>query len=332
MTITTKLITVFGATGRQGSSVVRSLLQNPTFRVRAITRTPDSTKATELATLGAEIIKADGFSQEELSQAFASSWGAFVNTNSEDPELLSKGLDDFDLGRNIISSAAAHGVQHLVYSSGIPVSELTNGAICIPGLDLKSQVETYAKTLPFKTTTPIIAAWFMENWLEAEYADLFGGFPLIPDSDGYLTYKTPLWGGKEDFPWISMTDDFGDLVHGVFLNPGRWNRRVVQGVSEVVSSGRLVEEFVKATGKKARYVPLFNPEDMKTQGEFWREQERDVFLFAQSRDGEYFCNGPTEIETARRLKREAFRSKGGRGREELITAREFIEREFGARV
>ncbi|OOF90612.1 hypothetical protein ASPCADRAFT_178837 [Aspergillus carbonarius ITEM 5010] len=329
MTITTKLITVFGATGRQGSSVVRSLLQNPDFRVRAITRTPESTKAQELASLGAEIVKADGFNREELLLAFAGSWGAFVNTNSEDPELLSTNLTDEDLGRTIISSAAAAGIQHLVYSSGIPVFELTNGALSIPGLDLKSKVEQYANTQPFQTITPIIAAWFMENWLEPSYADLFGGFPLVPDSDGYLTYKTPLWGGKEDFPWISMTDDFGDLVHGVFLNPGRWNRRVVQGVSEVVSSGGLVEVFVKVTGKKARYVPLTNPGDMKTQGEFWREQERDVFVFAQTRDGEYFCNGPTEVETARGLKRAAFRAKGGRGGEELITVREFVEREFG---
>ncbi|PWY80809.1 NAD(P)-binding protein [Aspergillus sclerotioniger CBS 115572] len=332
MTITTKLITVFGATGRQGSSVVRSLVQNPDFRVRAITRTPESPKAKELASIGAEIVKADGFNREELLLAFAGSWGAFVNTNSEDPELLSKNLTDEDLGKNIISSAAAAGVQHMVYSSGVPVSELTNGEISIPGLDLKSRVENHAKSQLFQTITPIIAAWFMENWLEPSYADLFGGFPLTPDSENYLTYKTPLWGGKEDFPWISMADDFGDLVHGIFLNPKRWNRRVVQGVSDVVSSGGLVEVFVSVTGKKARYVPLADAAEMKTQGEFWREQERDVFLFAQSRDGEYFCNGPTEVETARGLKRAAFRAKGGRGREGLMSVREFVEREFGGKL
>ncbi|RAL02581.1 NmrA/HSCARG family protein [Aspergillus ibericus CBS 121593] len=332
MTITTKLITVVGATGRQGSSVVSSLLQNPNFRVRAITRTPSSPKARHLASLGAEVVKADGFNTEELSLAFAGSWGAFVNTNSEDPELLAKGLNDEDLGRNIISTAAACGVQHLVYSSGLPVFELSNGAISIPGLDLKSKVYTHATTLPFRTTTPIIAGWFMENLLEREYADLFGGFPLIPDEEGYLTYKTPLWGGKEDFPWISITDDFGDLVHGVFLNPGRWNRRVVQGVGQVSGSEGVSKVFGEVTGKKTRYIPLLDPQDMNTQGEFWREQERDVFVFAQSRDGEYFCNGPTEVETAGELKRAAVRAKGGEGREELMTVREFMEREFGGKL
>lgn len=83
--------------------------------------------------------------------------------------------------------------------------------------------------------------------LEAEYADLFGGFPLLQDSDGYLTYKTPFWSLKEDFPWISIADDFGDLVHGIFLQPLRWNRRVVQAVGAITSSAEVVNTF--ASGK-----------------------------------------------------------------------------------
>ncbi|GAQ40480.1 NmrA-like domain-containing protein 1 [Aspergillus tubingensis] len=329
MTIETKTITVFGATGRQGSSVVRSLVQNPTFHVRAITRNPSSSKAKELASLGAELVKADGFNRQELQQAFSGSWGAFVNTNSEDPELEAKGLNDADLGSNIIECAASSGVQHLVYSSGLAISEMTNGAVKCPGLDLKIQVERQAYTTKgFKTVTPIVAAWFMENWLEPDYADLFGGWPTFPDSEGYLTYKTPFWGGKEDFPWISMKDDFGDLVHGVFVNPLRWNRRLIQGSSDIVSSAEVVNTFVSVTGKKARYEVLADPNDMNTKGEYWREQERDVFIYSQFRDGEYFGNGPTEIQTAAVLKKAAFKAKGGKGRETLITVREFMEREF----
>ncbi|PYH85266.1 NmrA-like family protein [Aspergillus uvarum CBS 121591] len=325
----TKIITVFGATGRQGSSVVRSLVQNPQFQVRAITRNPASTKAKELVALGAEVVQADGFNREQLAVAFAGSWGAFVNTNSEDPELAAQGLTDEDLGGAVIESAAQAGVKHLVYSSGLPVAELTHGAVACPGLDLKVQVERKAYSLTgFRTVTPIVAAWFMENWLEPGYADLFGGFPHFPDSEGYLTYKTPFWGGRENFPWISMTDDFGDLVHGILLRPDRWNRRLIQGTSDIVSSAELVNTFVSVTGRRARYVLLTDPFEMNTKGEYWREQERDVFIFAQHRDGEYFCNGPTEIETAAALKKAAYIAKGNQGRETLMTAREFIAREF----
>lgn len=82
------------------------------------------------------------------------------------------------------------------------------------------------------------------------------------------------------------------------------------------------------TGKKARYEVLADPNDMNTKGEYWREQERDVFIYSQFRDGEYFGNGPTEIQTAAALKKVAFKAKGEKGRETLITVREFMEREF----
>lgn len=41
-----------------------------------------------------------------------------------------------------------------------------------------------------------------------------------------------------------MKDDFGDLVHGVFVNPLRWNRRLIQGSSDIVSSAEVVNTFV----------------------------------------------------------------------------------------
>lgn len=90
-----KLITVYGATGTQGGSVVASLLQNKTgnFTLRAITRNPNSEKAKALAAQGVEVVKADGLVKEQVLEAFKGSWGVFVNTNSDDP------VSSFKLGR-----------------------------------------------------------------------------------------------------------------------------------------------------------------------------------------------------------------------------------------
>jgi hypothetical protein len=65
--------------------VARSLAKNKTFHVRGITRNPESEKARELSKVGVEIVQADGWNKEQMLEAFKGSWGAFVNTNTEDP-------------------------------------------------------------------------------------------------------------------------------------------------------------------------------------------------------------------------------------------------------
>lgn len=56
-----KIIAVVGATGSQGSGLVRAIHGDPGggFTARALTRSPDSEKAKELAGLGAEVVAAD---------------------------------------------------------------------------------------------------------------------------------------------------------------------------------------------------------------------------------------------------------------------------------
>ena len=53
-----RIIAVVGSTGAQGGSVARALLRDPsaTFDVRALTRTPESEAARNLARLGAEVL------------------------------------------------------------------------------------------------------------------------------------------------------------------------------------------------------------------------------------------------------------------------------------
>lgn len=54
-------ITVFGATGKQGSSVVKSILgdskASSQFNIKAVTRDPTKDSAKALASLGADVVK-----------------------------------------------------------------------------------------------------------------------------------------------------------------------------------------------------------------------------------------------------------------------------------
>ena len=67
-----KIIAVIGATGAQGGSLVKAILndQSGKFKARAITRDANSDKAKRLFDLGAEIIEADLDDKESLKKAF----------------------------------------------------------------------------------------------------------------------------------------------------------------------------------------------------------------------------------------------------------------------
>ncbi len=76
-----KLICVIGVTGNQGGSVAQRFLQDSNYRVRGITRNPDSPAAQKLATQGIEIVKADLDDVDSLIAAFEGANAIFSVTN-----------------------------------------------------------------------------------------------------------------------------------------------------------------------------------------------------------------------------------------------------------
>ena len=72
-----KIIAVVGSTGTQGGSVVRSLLADGTFAVRALTRKVDGEVAQKLKAAGVEVVAADLEDVESLKKAFKGAYGVF---------------------------------------------------------------------------------------------------------------------------------------------------------------------------------------------------------------------------------------------------------------
>ena len=103
------LITVVGATSKQGRSVVNSLMQSRRFRVRALTRRKDSPQAIQLQKVGAELWEVDPHrNPDALVQAFEGSAGAFLMT----PPSMPGHDDERMLGCQLANAAAAAGVGH----------------------------------------------------------------------------------------------------------------------------------------------------------------------------------------------------------------------------
>jgi uncharacterized protein YbjT (DUF2867 family) len=64
------ILTVMGATGAQGKSVVAHALKVGVYRVRAITRSTTSEKVQALIAQGVEVVSADVNNEASLIKAF----------------------------------------------------------------------------------------------------------------------------------------------------------------------------------------------------------------------------------------------------------------------
>jgi hypothetical protein len=157
----------------------------------------------------------------------------------------------------------------------------------------KYEIEQYARSISgFETISFISVAWSLEMFSSKEIAAIFGGFPHQPDSEGYLSFVAPKWGGKEDVPFMSVSDDLGDIVHGMFLDPWRWNGEVVYGCSDICSFDDLVSSFEKVTGRKSRFQPLGSWQAFDTHGVPSLEEAKNLFGMTQESGGLYF--GPKQ--------------------------------------
>ncbi|RHZ65257.1 hypothetical protein CDV55_107198 [Aspergillus turcosus] len=116
MDFDTKVFVVFGATGIQGGSVAKAILDDSIvakqFRVRAISRDPAKPAATALAQQGAEVIKADMEDKGSLRMAMKDAHAVFAVTN-----LWETILAETRQGKNVADIAKELGVKHLIWSS-----------------------------------------------------------------------------------------------------------------------------------------------------------------------------------------------------------------------
>ncbi|KAJ6083429.1 hypothetical protein N7467_007564 [Penicillium canescens] len=333
MAQTRKLVTVYGATGNQGRSVVKSLLRAPdSFEVRAITRDPNSVAAQELSTLGASLVQADGSQSNQMTEAFQGSWAVFLNINSDDPVFWDpSGPTEFDYGKRIIDSAITAGVRTLVYSTGAACTELTKGTVSLRHLDTKNQIEMYARsTGAFENLVPIIPGYFLENFLFKQGASIMGGFPWETDAEGYLTWKVPYWGGDERIPFLSVADDFGDIVHGILISPSEYHLQVVQAMSEITNYQKMTEAFAQVTGKKTRFQPVLPTwKAFDASGNQGFEDVKSMFGFTQETQGQYFGREATDDQVSKNLKARAVSDyKESQQSSSLNTVRAWFAREF----
>lgn len=186
-------------------------------------------------------------------------------------------------------------------------------------------ISEYAKSNPFISVVIVSPGWYLENHLSPELAPAIGGFPFEKDDEGYLSLRLPLWGGKNEVPFIGISDDFGDIVHGVFLGPEKYNGQLLQAASFCATLDDMVAEFETVTEQKARFVVMDNWRDMETYGMTELETVKYMFGCCQHSGGLYYGR-ENDTSTAQDLKSAASKAKGTS--DEMASFTEFFKKHF----
>jgi uncharacterized protein YbjT (DUF2867 family) len=245
------LITVVGASSKQGRSVAEALLDSGRYRVRALTRRRDSQPAQILAQKGAEIVVAplELGKQAELTVAMSGSAGAFLMT----PPIVKvpPAELEFTLGKELADAAVAAGVGHVVFSGLENVEARTGGAKWAPHFTDKAKVADYIRGLPIRSSF-VYLAFFYTNFLEY-YVPRRG-----KDGITFAIYLPP----HIPMPFCDPLTAAGPAVREIFDHPTQYAGQTLPVIGEVLSAQDMVDTFVRVTGQPARYASAYSREDL----------------------------------------------------------------------
>ena len=259
----TPRILVTGATGAQGGSVVRHLLAQGRFAVRALTRNPDADKARALAAQGVEVVRGDLADASSLPAALAGCDGVFGVTS-----FWEHFEGEYEHGRNLVEAVAAAGTRHFVFSTLPHVKAITGGLLDVPHFDLKGRLEEMTVKLGIPATF-VHVAFYYENFL--------GFLPPVRQADG--TYQFGFPQGDTRLAAVSV-EDVGGVVAQIFARRDEFLGRTVGIVGDDRSPAEYAGDMSRVLGEQIRYahvpretfaaLPFRGAEDLANMFEFNR--------------------------------------------------------------
>jgi uncharacterized protein YbjT (DUF2867 family) len=280
-----KIIAVVGATGAQGSGLVRAILADKGggYAVRALTRNPGSEKAKELAKLGAEVVPADVDDVESLKKAFRGAYGAFCVTFfwehfSPERELAQAGA--------MAHAAKDAGLRHVIWSSledtrrWVPLEDnrmpTLMGKYKVPHLDAKGEADHVFTGLGLPVTI-LLTSFYWENLI------YFGMGPKR-GADGKLAIAFPM--GDKRLPGIAA-EDIGKCAYGIFRKGKEYIGKTVGISGERLTGAQMAAALTKALGEEVRYNAI-SPEAYRRLGFPGAEDLGNMFQFKRDFE-DVFC-------------------------------------------
>ncbi len=246
-----KIITVFGATGAQGGSLAKAILNDPNseFAVRAVTRDINSDKAKELVAMGAEVVAGDVDDAASVNKAMEGAYGAFCVTFFWAHFSPEKENEEVKI---MAEAAKANGLKHVVWSTledvrkFVPLNDdsmpTLNEKYKVPHFDGKGESDKYFIDAGLPTTF-MMASFYWENLI------YFGMGPKKGE-DGSLSITFPM--GDKKMAGISA-GDIGKCAYGIFKNPDKYIGKRVGIAGEQLTCDTMAKELSASLGAPVAY-------------------------------------------------------------------------------
>ncbi|MXQ53865.1 NmrA/HSCARG family protein [Shimazuella alba] len=237
-----KTILVLGATGQQGGSVLSQLLAEG-WKVRALTRDPNSVKAKTLIANNIEVIKGDLENRSTLDGAMKNVYGVFSVQPFEPIDMWK----EVRLGKNVADAAKKTNVKHFVYTSFAGTDEQAKFRDIA-----KWEIEKYIQQIGLPATVFRLPV-FMENFLAFTHYGLQDGIYADATNPNIPTY-------------LIAVKDIGVFVSLAFKNPDKYLGKTIPLASDAVTPVDIAAAITKISGKTIMYkqIPL---EELRRQNE-----------------------------------------------------------------
>jgi uncharacterized protein YbjT (DUF2867 family) len=290
-----KIIAVVGATGTQGGSLARAILDdaNSEFAVRGITRDTSKAQAQALKSKGAEIAQADLDDVESLKKAFAGAHGVFAVTNFWEHF---SGEKEKAQAKNIADAAKAAGVKHVVWSTLEDTRELMapddkrmpmlQDKYRVPHFDAKAEADAYFSGLP---VTYLRTSFYWDNLY------MFGLAPK-KGADGNYSWAFPM--GDKKLAGMAA-EDIGKCAYGIFKGGQQYVGKTVGVLGEALTIQEMGQKLSKGLGIGAVHYHAAEADEYRGYGFPGADEMGNMFQVY--RDFESQVLAKRSAETARQL-------------------------------
>ncbi|KAK4163804.1 hypothetical protein QBC43DRAFT_319199 [Cladorrhinum sp. PSN259] len=284
-----KIITIVGATGAQGKSVLTSFLADPSYTIRAVTRNPSSPSAQSLLSLSKDnkvsLVQADANDLNSLKSAFAGSHVIFAVTNFGEL-FMSNSLDgqkakslEAQQGINFALAAAStlDTLEHYVWSTLPDSHSISGGKNPVPHFDGKAAVDEHIRSsMPelLAKTTFLFVGMYSSVFAMPLFLPIFFKAANKYIHFGVSSPQTPvkMIGNidKNLGPFVKAAVEQGDKT--------RQGAVVLAALPKWYTSEELLKIWADAKGVEAQYLRL-GEEDYKALWGGWGEEIGSMLLY-----------------------------------------------------